>query len=114
MFYNPYLPRGKTTHKEESVACMNPEIYREIKRRILFTAGILIIYRLGGHLDYLTLDYLAEVTMSIMQKLKSRKPDAGYATDFVRMLDRQVFHIFAYYAWAVGGLFLWWSLRGTT
>ena len=41
-----------------------------------------------GPLDYLTLDYLAEVTMSIMQKLKSRKPDAGYATDFVRMIDR--------------------------
>ena len=41
-----------------------------------------------GPLDYLALDYLAEVTMSIMQKLKSRNPDAGYATDFVRMLDR--------------------------
>lgn len=41
-----------------------------------------------GPLDYLTLDYLAEVTMSIMQKLRSRKPEAGYATDFVRMLDR--------------------------
>jgi hypothetical protein len=41
-----------------------------------------------GPLDYLTLDYLAEVTMSIMQKLKSRKPDQGYATDFVAMIDR--------------------------
>ena len=41
-----------------------------------------------GPIDYLALDYLAEVTMSIMQKLKSRNPDAGYATDFVRMLDR--------------------------
>ncbi|MBL8859932.1 MAG: DUF1446 domain-containing protein [Planctomycetes bacterium] len=41
-----------------------------------------------GPLDYLTLDYLAEVTMSIMQKLRSRKPDAGYATDFVRLIDR--------------------------
>lgn len=41
-----------------------------------------------GPLDYLTLDYLAEVTMSIMQKLKSRKPDAGYATDFVTLIDR--------------------------
>jgi Acyclic terpene utilisation family protein AtuA len=41
-----------------------------------------------GPLDYLTLDYLAEVTMSILQKLKARDPSAGYATDFVRMLDR--------------------------
>ena len=41
-----------------------------------------------GPLDYLTLDYLAEVTMSIMQKLRSRKPDTGYATDFVRLVDR--------------------------
>ncbi len=41
-----------------------------------------------GPLDYLTLDYLAEVTMSIMQKQRARRPDAGYATDFVRMIER--------------------------
>jgi hypothetical protein len=41
-----------------------------------------------GPIDYLALDYLAEVTMSIMQKLKRRDPNAGYATDFVAMLDR--------------------------
>jgi hypothetical protein len=41
-----------------------------------------------GPLDYLTLDYLAEVTMSILQKQKSRNPAAGYATDFLAMLQR--------------------------
>jgi hypothetical protein len=41
-----------------------------------------------GPLHYLTLDYLAEVTMSILQKQRSRDPRAGYATDFVAMIER--------------------------
>ncbi len=40
----------------------------------------------GGPLDYLTLDYLAEVTMSILQKQKRRDPGLGYATDFVDLV----------------------------
>lgn len=42
----------------------------------------------GGPLDYLTLDYLAEITMSILQKLRARDPRAGYAHDFVGMIKR--------------------------
>src|SRR4051812_23793442 len=37
----------------------------------------------GGPIDYLMLDYLAEVTMSILQKQKERDPSLGYARDFV-------------------------------
>jgi hypothetical protein len=41
-----------------------------------------------GPIDYLTLDYLAEVTMSILQKQRSRDPKSGYARDFVDMIAR--------------------------
>ncbi len=41
----------------------------------------------GGQIDYLMLDYLAEVTMSILQKQKERDPSLGYARDFVGAME---------------------------
>ena len=41
-----------------------------------------------GPIDYLTLDYLAEITMSIMQKMRARDPNSGYARDFLQVVAR--------------------------
>src|SRR5215212_6497616 len=41
-----------------------------------------------GPIDYLGLDYLAEITMSIMQKQRARDPRSGYARDFVTMIEQ--------------------------
>jgi hypothetical protein len=41
-----------------------------------------------GRLDYLTLEYLAELTMSILALQKQRDPQAGFAGDFLDVLQR--------------------------
>jgi acyclic terpene utilization AtuA family protein len=41
-----------------------------------------------GPIDYLILDYLAEVTMSILQKQKEADPALGYARDFPPLIAR--------------------------
>jgi hypothetical protein len=41
-----------------------------------------------GPVDYIGLDYLAEVTLSIMMRQKLKDPTKGYATDFVGFVRR--------------------------
>ncbi|MBI5473981.1 MAG: DUF1446 domain-containing protein [Ignavibacteriae bacterium] len=40
-----------------------------------------------GPIDYIMMDFLAEVTMSIMQKQKKRNPELGYAKDLVHIIE---------------------------
>lgn len=41
-----------------------------------------------GQIDYLVMDYLAEVTMSILQKQKNKNPELGYAKDIPELMKR--------------------------
>lgn len=52
----------------------------------LLTAPVEQVRR--GPIDYLMLDYLAEVTMSILQKQRSRDPAQGYARDFIPLMGQ--------------------------
>lgn len=47
-----------------------------------------ILLARDGRLDYLTLEYLAELTMSILAVQKQRDPQAGFASDFLDVLER--------------------------
>ena len=49
----------------------------DVPRRLVETAEV----------DYLTLEYLAELTLSIMARQREKDPTAGYATDFLQVLS---------------------------
>src|SRR6186997_2516177 len=39
-----------------------------------------------AEVDYLTIEHLAELTMSILARQREKDPDAGYAADFLDIL----------------------------
>src|SRR3954465_6677425 len=40
----------------------------------------------AAQVDYLTIEHLAELTMSILARLREKDPEAGYASDFLEIV----------------------------
>lgn len=43
---------------------------------------------MGGHIDVLTGDYLAELTMAILFRAKMQRPEKGYAATFLKQMEQ--------------------------
>ncbi len=43
---------------------------------------------MGGPLDYISIDFLAEITMSILRKQQLKNSQAGYVTDFIHIINQ--------------------------
>jgi len=43
-----------------------------------------------GDIDYLVMDYLAEITMSLLVRARAKQPDLGYVPDFVDLFGRRL------------------------
>ncbi|MET0181752.1 MAG: acyclic terpene utilization AtuA family protein [Caulobacterales bacterium] len=46
----------------------------------------------GGDLDYVVLDYLAEVTLSLLGRSQAKRPEGGYASDFTEWCWKDNLH----------------------
>jgi len=49
----------------------------------------------GGRLDYITMDFLAEITMSILRRQQLKNPELGYAADFLAQVEENLPEIVA-------------------
>src|SRR5258708_4760651 len=46
-----------------------------------------------GDIDFLVFDYLAEITMSLLARIRARKPELGYVPDFIECIVPQLAEI---------------------
>lgn len=47
-----------------------------------------IVMAKQDRVDYMACDYLAELTLSIMRRQQERRPEAGYARDFITVIKQ--------------------------